>query len=74
MYESEFIKDIKQGDRITAIDGEEVTSYSDMKSLLTKKNIGDEIVITVVRNGKVLDIKAVCREYVTAGEEVDFEQ
>ncbi len=73
VYESEFIEDLKQGDRISAVDGEEVTSYSDMKSILSKKNIGDEIIITVVRNGKVVDVKAVCREYVPDDSAVDFE-
>ncbi len=73
VYQSEFIEELKQGDRISAVDGEEVTSYSDMKAILAKKNIGDEIIITVVRGGKVLDIKAVCREYVPTSNAVDFE-
>ena len=73
VYESEFIEELKQGDKISALDGEEVTCYSDMKVLLSKKNIGDEVVITVVRGGKVLDIKAVCREYVPSSGAVDFE-
>lgn len=74
VMESEFIEDLKQGDRISAVDGEEVTSYSDMKSILSKKNVGDEIIITVVRNGKFVDVKAVCREYTPDENAVDFEE
>lgn len=74
VLESEYIEDLKQGDRIAAIDGEEVSSYSDLKSLIAKKNVGDEIVITVVRKGKVIDVKAICREYVPSDNTVNFEQ
>ena len=73
VYESEFIDDIKPYDRISAIDGEVIASYSDMKMILAKKNIGDEVVITVVRAGKMVEVKAVCREYVPSSNEVDFE-
>ena len=69
---SEFTEDIKQGDRITALDGEEVNSYSSLKSLLAKKNVGDEVTVTVVRGGKIVDVRVVCREYEPSDKAVDF--
>lgn len=72
VLESEFIEELRPGDRISALDGEEVNSYSDLKSLLSKKSIGDEVTISVVRNGRVIDIKAVCREYAPSQSTVDF--
>ena len=43
---------LKAGDRIVAIDGEEVMYSSDIKSVLTGKAVGDVVEVTVVRNGK----------------------
>lgn len=69
---SEFIEGLKPGDRITAFDGTEVSLRSDIKALLAKKNVGDEVTITVVRNGSLVEVKAVCREYAPSQNKVDF--
>lgn len=43
---------IQQYDVITAIDGEEVTSSSDLKSMLYDKSVGDSVTITYYRDGE----------------------
>lgn len=61
---SEFTDDLKPADRITAIDGKVVEYSDDIKSALKDYKVGDEIVITVVRDGKYIDVKVTLHEYV----------
>lgn len=63
---SEYTNELKSGDRITAIDGTEVTYSSDVKALLKKYEVGDEVTVTVVRNGQYVDVKVTLQEYVPA--------
>jgi S1-C subfamily serine protease len=47
----------KGGDLIVAIDGLDVMNFDDfMGYLLTYKKPGDEVVITVIRDGEALDL------------------
>lgn len=43
---------LKQYDVITAIDGEEVKTSSDLQSILYKHQVGDSITLTIYRDGK----------------------
>lgn len=61
---SEYTDELKAGDRIVAIDGEEVTYGADVKAALRGHAVGDEITVTVVRDGKYVDVKVTLREYV----------
>lgn len=61
---SEFTDELKPADRITAIDGKVVEYSDDIKSALKDYKVGDEIVITVVRDGKYIDVKVTLHEYV----------
>ncbi len=63
---SEYTDELKAGDRIVAIDGEEVTYGADVKAALRGHEVGDEITVTVVREGKYVDVKVTLREYVPA--------
>ena len=46
------------GDLIIAIDDQEVQNFEDfMGYLLTYKNPGDDVVISAIRNGKVLEFE-----------------
>jgi 2-alkenal reductase len=48
------------GDLITAIDGTPVASFSDLISyLVSEAAVGDEVVLTVVRNGTVLEVRLI---------------
>ncbi len=62
--------DLKAGDRIVAIDGEEVMYSQDIKTILTDKSVGDNVEVTVVRNGKyvTVDISLLERKPENAGE------
>lgn len=42
----------KKGDRIISVDGEEISSSSDIKSIISDKSVGDEIKIEIDRNGQ----------------------
>ncbi len=42
-------------DRIVAVEGTEITSYSDLSAVLNKLNVGDTITITIERNGEQSD-------------------
>ena len=50
-------EDLKAGDRIIAIDGNSVSSSSDIKSILSGHKVGDEITLTVSRKNKIVDVK-----------------
>jgi serine protease Do len=45
------------GDAITAIDGEEVDSSNQLFALLEKHAVGDEVTVTVWRQGNTFDVK-----------------
>lgn len=49
--------DAQVGDIITAVDGEEIASLDEMSNLLLKYAPGDEVTITLNRNGKEFDVK-----------------
>ncbi len=51
-------------DRITAIDGKEVTYSTDIKALLKNYKVGDEITVKVVRKGEYMDVTVTLMEYV----------
>ncbi len=71
---SEYTDELKAGDRIVAIDGQEVTYRADIKSAIKDRQVGDVITIKVVRNGKYIDVDVTLREYVPSGEEADSEK
>lgn len=48
---------LEVGDIISEIDGEEMTSYSDIQSVLSTKEAGDTITIIVIRDGKEVSAK-----------------
>ncbi len=49
---------LKEKDVIIKIDGQEVNEKSSLTSLLGKHKVGDEVTLTIVRDGKEQDIKA----------------
>ncbi len=53
----------KVGDRIITMDGKEISSSSEIKSLLKQHAIGDRITFTVYRGGRMVEVTATCYEY-----------
>ena len=47
---------LQQGDIITKIDGKELNKMSDLREYIYTKNPGDEVKLTVLRNGKQMEI------------------
>lgn len=45
------------GDLITAIDREAVHSYDDLRTVLERFQVGDEVTLTIVRNGQTLQTR-----------------
>lgn len=64
ILESEYNDELKIGDRVTAVDGTEVTYGSDIKAILKDHKVGDKITLTVVRDGKYVDVEMECHEYI----------
>ena len=56
---------LMRGDRIVAINGTEVNSKSEFDAAIKKCSVGDEVTVTVSRNGKKVDIKLILEEYET---------
>ncbi|MBO7148283.1 MAG: trypsin-like peptidase domain-containing protein [Clostridia bacterium] len=69
ILESEYNDELKIGDRVTAVDGTEVTYASDIKAILKDHKVGDKVTLTVVRDGKYVDVEMECHEYVPAKDE-----
>lgn len=53
---------LERGDRIVAIDGDDVTYSADIKAALTNYAVGDVISVTVVRNGKHVTVEVTLLE------------
>ena len=48
---------LKEGDIITAIDGQAITSEVKLSDLIEQHQVGDEIVVKYVRDGKEAQVK-----------------
>lgn len=62
---------LKYGDRIIAINGEEVTSSEDVKEKVKECGVGDKLTFTLSREGKTAEVQVTCYEY-TPDEDVSF--
>lgn len=63
---------LKYGDRIVAVDGNEITEFSQIKDILKEHSVGDKLKFTVYRNGKLTELDVNCYEYVPDDAAVDF--
>ena len=64
ILESEYNDGLKIGDRVTAVNGNEITYGSDLKAILKDCKVGDKLTLTVVREGKYVEVEVECHEYV----------
>ncbi|MCD8025618.1 MAG: trypsin-like peptidase domain-containing protein [Clostridiales bacterium] len=55
------------GDLITSVNGTEVTSSSEVESVLEDFEVGDTVTFTVYRSGQTVDIDLVLEEYTPSG-------
>lgn len=63
---------LKYGDRIVAVDGNEITEFSQIKDLLKEHAVGDTLEFTIYRSGKLTEVNVTCYEYVPEDMTVDF--
>lgn len=47
---------LKRGDIVTAVDGKQISSYSDIKKIINSHNVSDTVTFTVYRNGQSLTL------------------
>lgn len=59
---------LQVGDVITAVDGETISSSKDLKAAITDSEVGQELTLTVYRQGQTLDV------LLTVGEQVQSAQ
>lgn len=55
---------LQYGDRITAINGDEITSSEDVKEIVKSSEVGDVLTFTISREGKLIEVEVTCYEYV----------
>lgn len=52
----------QQGDIVYAVDGEEITSFNALSSIVTSHKVGDKLTFTIVRGNQTKDIKLTLEE------------
>ncbi|MBQ2734752.1 MAG: trypsin-like peptidase domain-containing protein [Clostridia bacterium] len=61
---SEYCSDLKNADRIIAVEGTAVNSASELKSVLSKYQVGDTVVITASRSKQEFTVSLTLKEYI----------
>ena len=64
VYESKYSTEIEAGDRIVSVNGTDVATSADIKSIISECNVGDVVTVRISRRGKQTDIQLTLREYV----------
>jgi len=55
---------LKVGDRVVAVNGETVSTVSDIKAVVLESSVGDKIKFQVERDGKLTEVEVTCYEQV----------
>ena len=55
---------LRSGDCITAINGTEVSTSEDVKTILNSCSVGDTIQMTILRNGESKTVSVTLQEYI----------
>jgi S1-C subfamily serine protease len=58
-----FFAGIKPGDIITAVDRQKITQYNELDSMLLKYQAGNQILVSLLRDGQNLDLPVILGEY-----------
>lgn len=64
VYESKYSDKIKTGDRIVSVNGTEVSTSGEVKSVISECQVGDIVTIRISRGGKQTDVELELHEYV----------
>ncbi|MBQ5354739.1 MAG: trypsin-like peptidase domain-containing protein [Clostridia bacterium] len=55
-------KVLKEGDRIIAVNGEEISSSEDIKAIVYASSIGDKLTFQLYRDNKLMEVEVTCYE------------
>ena len=62
-------KVLKEGDRIIAVNGDEITTSDDLKAVVSKSAIGDKLTLQLYRDNKLMEVEATLYERVPTAEQ-----
>lgn len=66
---------LKVLDRVISIDGQEISSFNDISTIVKKHSVGDVLKFQISRDGKIMEVDVTCYEKIPAGMgEVEFEE
>ncbi len=71
ILESKYADELRWGDKIVSVDGTEIQTSSELELLLKGYSVGDEIDVTVLRNGQTLKVSLVLKEKVPSSVNFD---
>lgn len=60
------------GDRVIAVNGNEISTSDDVKNYVNECEIGDTMTFSLYRKGKLMEVEVTCYEYVPKNSEVSF--
>ncbi len=55
---------LREGDRVIAVNDEEIASSSDIKAIVTSASVGDKLTFQLYRDGKLISVEVTCYEKV----------
>lgn len=64
---------LQVGDRVIAVNGDEVSTYSDIKAIVSECSVGDKLKFQLYRDGKLIEVEVTCYEKVPDGVDIQFE-
>ncbi len=68
---------LQVGDRVIAVNGEEVSTQADVKAIVTESAVGDKLKFQLYREGKLIEVEVTCFEKVPDGKvgaDIQFEE
>ncbi len=66
---------LMEGDRVIAVNGNEISTSADIKAIVTTSEVGDKLMFQLYREGKLIEVEVTCYEQVpeSVSGNVEFE-
>ncbi len=65
---------LQPGDRVVAVNGNTVSTVSEIKSVVTSSSVGDKLKFQIERNGKLMEVEVECFEKVPDSNSIEFSE